>query len=484
MSIIAKTRRMLRIGRLERNQLDRSISKEVLLSLSWLRGYVISRMLRPQMKLPRLSFFSAAVVCFNFVASAHAQQSRAERVAEIQAALRDGKLEGWLFYDFRHSDPLAYRILKLDEKMFVSRRWFYYVPALGEPVKIVQSIEQFKLDSLPGRKLVFRGWQELHARLKEVLGPAENESKRRIAMQYSPMNDIPYISRVDAGTIELVRSLEVEPVTSAELVQRFEAVFSPAQHQMHVEASDKMHRIIQEAFAEIARRIRASEPTTEWDIAQFMLRRYAEEGMEQEPMIIAVNANAANPHYMPTKDKNSPIKRGDFVLIDAATNLDKPDAVATDQTWTGYVGETVPDEYTRIFNIVREARDSAVDFVRKNIRAGKSIRGAEVDDVSRGVITRAGFGEQFTHRTGHSIGEETHGNGVNIDDFETRDSRRIIPGICFSIEPGIYLEGKFGVRSEINVYVSDKDIEITGRPIQTEIIAILKTPSGPSRERH
>jgi len=417
-----------------------------------------------------------AVLSFTLVASMHAEQSSTERVAEIQAALRDAKLDGWLFYDFRHSDSLAYRILKLDEKMFASRRWFYYVPASGEPVKIVQSIEQFKLDSLPGKKLVFRGWQELQARLREVLGAAAKGSKKRIAMQYSPMNDIPYISRVDAGTIELVRSFGVEPVTSAELVQRFEAVFSPAQHQMHVEASDKMHRIIQEAFAEIARRIRANEPTTEWDIAQFMLHRYKDEGMQEEPMIVAVNANTANPHYMPIKEKNSPIRRGDFVLIDAATKLNKPEAVATDQTWTGYVGETVPEEYSRIFNIVREARDSAVDFVRKNIRAGKPIRGAEVDDVSRGVITRAGFGEQFTHRTGHSIGEETHGNGVNIDDFETRDSRRITPGVCFSIEPGIYLEGKFGVRSEINVYVSDKDIEVTGQPIQTEIIPILKTP--------
>src|SRR5207249_5200211 len=241
---------------------------------------------------------------------------------------------------------------------------------------------------------------ELPARLVEVLGAGANESKHRVAMQYSAMNDIPYISRVDAGTIELVRSFGVEPVTSAELVQKFEAVFSPAQYQMHVEASDKMHRTIQEAFAEIARRIRAEEPTTEWDITQFMLGRYKEEGMQQEPMIVAVNAKTADPHYMPTKEKNSPIKSGDLVLIDAATKLNKPSAVATDQTWTGYVGETVPEEYSRIFNIVREARDSEVDFVRKNIRAGKPIRGAEVDDVSRGVITRAGFGEQFTHRPG------------------------------------------------------------------------------------
>src|SRR5690242_7270627 len=422
----------------------------------------------------RTNLFAVAILCSTFIGIMNAQQSPAERVTEIQAALGEAKLDGWLFYDFRHSDPIAYRILKLDDKMFASRRWFYYIPASGEPVKIVQSIEQFKLDSLPGRKIIFRGWQELHARLRETLNNAG--PKRRIAMQYSPMNDIPYISRVDAGTIELVRSFGVEPVTSAELVQRFEAVFSSAQHQMQVEASDKMHRIIQDAFAEIARRIRADQPTTEWDIAQFMLGRYKDEGMQQEPMIVAVNANTADPHYMPTKEKNSPIKRGDFVLIDAATKLNKPEAVATDQTWTGYVGETVPEEYSRIFNIVQEARDSAVDFVRKNVRAGKSIRGAEVDDVSRGVITRAGFGENFTHRTGHSIGEETHGNGVNIDDFETRDSRRIIPGVCFSIEPGIYLEGKFGVRSEINVYVSDKDIEVTGPPIQTEIIPILKNP--------
>ena len=422
-----------------------------------------------------ISFFAAFISCLTGP-SMVAQQSSTERVTEIQAALRDAKLDGWLFCDFRHSDPLGYRILKLDNNMHASRRWFYYVPASGEPIKIVQSIEQFKLDSLPGRKLVYRGWQELHARLRKVLAPKAMESKRRVAMQYSPMNDIPYISHVDAGTIELVRSFGVEPVTSAELVQRFEAVFSPEQHEMHVEASDKMHRIIQEAFGEIGRRIRAGEPTTEWDIAQFMLDRYKQEGMEQEPMIVAVNANTANPHYMPSKQKNSPIRRGDFVLIDAATKLNKPDAVATDQTWTGYVGESVPEEYSRIFNIVREARDSAIDLLRRNVRSGKPIRGAEVDDVSRDVITRAGFAEQFTHRTGHSIGEETHGNGVNIDDFETRDSRRITPGVCFSIEPGIYFEGKFGVRSEINVYVSDKDIEVTGQPIQTEIVPILKKP--------
>ena len=394
---------------------------------------------------------------------------------DIQGALHKEKLDGWLFYDFRHSDPLAYRILKLDEEMGVSRRWFYYVPAAGEPVKIVMSIEQFKLDALPGKKLIYRGWEELHSHLREALGEKSDKTKR-IAMQYSPMNDIPYMSRVDAGTIELVRSLGVEIVSSAELVQQFEAVWSPEQLQMHIQASDKMHRIFSDAFGEIARRIRANEPTTEYDIEQFILRRWHEEGMgsDHDDAIVSVNANTANPHYVPTKEKAAPIKRGDFVLLDLASKLRKPDAVFTDQTWTGYVGETVPDEYKKIFDIVREARDAAIEFVRANVRAGKSIRGAEVDDVSRGVIKRAGYGDQFTHRTGHSIGEEVHGNGVNIDNFETRDSRRIVPGVCFSIEPGIYLAGKFGVRSEVDVYVGEKDIQVTGQPIQTEIVAILK----------
>jgi Xaa-Pro aminopeptidase len=441
-------------------------------------------------------FVLAAFIAFVATSSMRADPTPAERVTAIQTALREAKLDGWLFYDFRGSDPLAARILMLGEGASGSRRWYYYIPASGEPAKIVHSIERSKLDPLPGKRLVYRGWEEQHARLRETLSPvvagvspatdqprtadtaAATAKKKpmRVAMQYSPMNDIPYISRVDAGTIELVRSFGVELVTSAELVQQFEAVLTPAQKQSHVEASDKMHRIILEAFAEIARNIRADEAMTEYDIQQFIARRCEEEGMERENGIVAVNANTANPHYFPTREANLPIKRGDFVLLDIVSKLRQPGAICTDQTWTGYVGEGVPEEFTRIFNIVREARDAATEFVRKNVREGKSIRGAEVDDVSRGVIKRAGYGDQFTHRTGHSIGEEGHGNGVNIDNFETRDSRRITPGVCFSIEPGIYLEGKFGVRSEIDVYVADKDIEVTGQPIQTEIVAILKAP--------
>ncbi len=398
----------------------------------------------------------------------------AERIANIQRALRAEKLDGWLFYDFRGSDPLALRILLLDEHAIGSRRWFYYIPAEGECHKIVHRIEPAKLASLPGRSTEYSSWKELQAALSEAL---PNEKKSRIAMEYSPMNDVPYVSRVDAGTIELIRSLGTDVVSAAELVQQFEAVWSPGQLQSHLDASEKMHRVFFDAFREIARRIRANELTTEYDIDQFILRRWHEEGMvgAHDDAIVAVNANTANPHYMPTRDSALPIKRGDFVLLDLAAKLRQPqDAVFTDQTWTGYVGEEVPEEYAHIFNIVREARDAAVDFVRRNVRAGKSIRGADVDDVARDVIARAGYGEYFTHRTGHSIGEEVHGNGVNIDNFETRDSRRIIPGVCFSIEPGIYQKGKFGVRSEVDVYVRENDIDVTGQPIQTAVVPILK----------
>ena len=412
------------------------------------------------------------------------KQSAVERVREIQAALREAGFDGWLFYDFRGSDPLAYRILKLDQRGITTRRWFYYIPATGVPVKIVHSIERGKLDQLPGTKLVFLPWQQLQEDLRQTLtGQAANQTSgrkraaamKRIAMQYSPNNDIPYMSRVDAGTIELIRSFGVEPVASADLVQMFEAALSEEQRASHMEAADKIHRIIMDGFTEIARRIRASEPTNEYDIQQFMERRFAEENLtnDNDPPIIAVNANAANPHYQPTREINAPIKRGDFVLFDVWGKLKKEAAIYADQTWTGYVGETVPEEYTRIFNIVRDARDAAARFVAESVRARRSIKGAEVDDVSRGVIKRAGYGPQFLHRTGHSIGEEVHGNGANIDNLETKDSRRIIARTCFSIEPGIYLEGRFGVRSEIDVYVSESDAQVTGQPIQTSIVAIL-----------
>jgi Xaa-Pro dipeptidase len=400
--------------------------------------------------------------------------ANAARVADIQKSLRDAGLDGWLFYDFRQSDPLAYRILKLDPRQFSTRRWFYFVPAQGEPTRINHAIEQGKLDLLPGRKLIYSSWQKLNEHLSDALSTANGS---RIAMQYSPENSIPYISRVDAGTIELVRSLGAQPVTSADLVQTFEAVWTKEQYDSHVVAADNIHNIIQEAFAEVAKKIKADEPVTEYDIQQYMVRRFEEENMtcNDDHPIVSVNANAASPHYQPSASKFSPIKRGDFLLLDVWAKLKTPGAVYADQTWTGFVGEDPTEEHVKVFTVVRDARDAAIEFVRESLKAGREIKGAEVDDVSRNVIERAGYGQYFTHRTGHSIGEEVHGNGAHIDNLETRDSRKIIPRTCFSIEPGVYLPGNFGVRSEIDLYVGDGgEIEVTGQPIQRELVMILK----------
>lgn len=392
-----------------------------------------------------------------------------QRIADIQTALQAAQLDGWLFYDFRHSDPLAYRILKLDPHTHTTRRWFYFVPASGEPTKIVHRIEDDKLDALPGTKQIYLKWQVQHEYLRQALGTA-----RRIAMQYSPLNAIPYISRVDAGTIELVRSFGVEVVTSADLVQHFEAVWSPEQKAMHVTAAENVHRIIHEAFAEIARGIRAQEEVTEYSIQQFMVQRFADAAMICDaPPIVAVNANSANAHYSPNPTRLSPIRKGDFVLLDVWAKLKQPSSVYADLSWTGFVGETVPEMHACIFDIVAEARDAAVNFVRGKIAAGESFRGAEVDDVSRAVIIKAGYEDQFTNRTGHSIGEEVHGNGANIDNLETPDTRFVVPNTCFSIEPGIYLKGQFGLRSEIDVFVGKQEVLIAGQPIQTHIIPIL-----------
>ena len=420
------------------------------------------------MKLLTLTF----VVCA-LVVSAIAQDDRSARISEIQSALQKEKLDGWLFYDFRGSDILAPRILKT-ERLAGSRRWFYFIPAQGEPVKVVHTIEREQLDSLPGKKLIYREWEGLRGLVQmSMFWRGKPKGTFRVAMQYSPNNDIPYISRVDAGTIEMVRSLGPTIVSSADLVQQFEAVWTDEQLAMHKEGAAKMQKIILEVFAEIKRRMLANEPTTEIDVQQFMMKKYAEVGMRPSPMIVAVNSNAASPHYFPTKERNSPIKRGDLVLIDAVSKIDKPRAPAVDLTWMGYVGETVPEEYVKIWNIVYNAQQTAFNFVKTSFKAGKSIGGADVDDVSRDVIRKAGYADQFLHRTGHSIGEEGHGNGANIDNLETRDSRRLIPRTAFSIEPGIYLAGKFGVRSEIDVYLTENDAIITA-PHQTEIIAIMR----------
>lgn len=392
------------------------------------------------------------------------------RVADIQRALRETPgLDGWLFYDFRGSDPLAYRVLGLDPTRHVTRRWYYWVPVQGQPVKLAHRIEPRVLDGLPGDLRLYVSWTEQQAALAELLAGV-----RRLAMQYSPMNAIPYVSRVDAGTVELVRSFGAEVVTSADLVQRFEAVWTGAQLASHREAAETLRRIVDEAFAHVAEERAARRALTEYGLQQFILARIRAHGLVTgSAPIAAVDAHSADPHYGPGPEGSAEVREGALVLIDLWAKRPEPGSVYADITWTGYVGRTVPSRQREVFDIVRAARDAALAFVRSRARADDLPCGWEVDRVCRRVVAEAGYGDRFVHRTGHSIGEEVHGNGANLDDLETRDGRRLLPGTCFSIEPGIYLPGDFGIRSELDVYLDGRDALVFGQPVQTEIVPIL-----------
>jgi Xaa-Pro dipeptidase len=398
------------------------------------------------------------------------QSVHAGRVEEIQQTLRAEKIDGWLFYDFRGSDPLAYRVLLIDPTKHVTRRWYYFVPSTGCPVKLLHRIEPYTLDELPGELQLYVSWTEQQTRLRACLA-----GSGRIAMQYSPLNAIPYISRVDAGTIELIRSFGVEVVTSADLVQRFEAVLNGEQIQSHREATEALRRIVDETFAYIGNAVGQGRRLTEYDLQHSILRQIAEHGLTTgSAPIAAVNAHSADPHYTPQKATALEIKTGDLVLIDLWAKRPQPGSIYGDITWTGYVGRRVPDRHAEIFDIVRAARDAAVDFVRRRVAGNEFPCGWEVDDVCRRVVREAGYERQFLHRTGHSIGQDVHGNGANIDNLETQDARRLIPNTCFSIEPGIYLTGEFGIRSELDVCVSDRQVLVFGEPLQAEIVPILR----------
>ncbi len=387
-------------------------------------------------------------------------------IAEVQKDLRAAKLDGWLFYDFRGRDPIALRILDLPPGMR-TRRWFYFIPAKGNPQKLVHKIETHSLAALPGKTSYFSAHDELTGNLKKILGRAKT-----VAMQYSPKNAIPYVSMVDAGTIELVRSTGVKIVTSADLVQKFEACWTPAQLESHLAAGRAIDAIVKGAFAFAGKSVREKSPITEYDLQQWILARFAEAGIEtEEGPDVAVNANASDPHYGPSKEHSSQIKEGDLLLLDVWGKQKTPGSVYYDITWIGYLGAKVPEKYAKVFNVVREARDRGVELILSSIRAGKPLQGWQVDKATRAVIEKAGYGKYFFHRTGHNIGQSVHGNGVNMDGSETRDERHLIPKTCNSVEPGIYLPD-FGIRSEVDVYIDEREARVTGA-VQTEILPLL-----------
>jgi Xaa-Pro dipeptidase len=387
---------------------------------------------------------------------------------QVQAAIRDEGLDGWLLYDFRGLNVLAARVTGTAEG-HRTRRWFYYVPANGEPKKLVHRIESASLDHLPGSdKTVYLKWQELEAGVGQLLAGA-----KRVAMEYSERNGNPYVSRVDAGTVELVRSFGVEVVSSGDLISEFEATWDDEQEASHFAAAKVTDAAYGVAWGFIAEKLKAGG-TTELDVQKRIMDHFAQHGCTTySPPIVGVGPHGGDPHYEPTPATNSPIKPGDCVLIDLWCKLDKPRAVYSDLTRVGYIGKDVPAKYQKVFEIVAAARDAGIDCVQKAFAAGRPLTGAEVDNATRAVIEKAGYGEYFTHRTGHNIGQEVHGNGAHIDGFETRDDRKIGRRTCFSIEPGIYLP-EFGVRLEVDVYIDAKgQVHVTGGELQREIVRVI-----------
>ena len=388
-------------------------------------------------------------------------------IPAVQKALKEEGLDGWLLYDFHGSNPIARRLTGLDTggKM-TSRRWFYVIPADGEPKKLMHAIEPYNLDHLPGSKTIYSQRDTLASGLQQVLG-----GLRRIAMEYSPNNSIPYISRVDAGTVEAVRGLGVAVVSSGDLVQRFEAIWSPQALASHRDASERLYRIKDRAFEFVRAGRRDARRITEIEVQQAMVGWFEEEGLITDaPPVVAAQQNAGNPHYMPTEAKHRAIGDGEVVLLDLWGKRPEAGAVFADITWVGFTAPEVPAQYVKAFEAARDGRDAAVALVQQRVRAGEEIRGFEVDRVCRAVLESAGFGPQFIHRTGHSLGTDVHGNGVHMDDYETYDERRLIPGTGFTIEPGVYSKD-FGVRTEINMFVGDGDATVTG-PLQTEFVLL------------
>ncbi|MCC7031686.1 MAG: aminopeptidase P family protein [Acidobacteria bacterium] len=390
-------------------------------------------------------------------------------VAGVQDALRTEGLDGWLLYDFQGLNPIAFRLAGMGAQggHLATRRWFYLIPAQGEPRGLVHAIERHNLDHLPGDKTPYAGRAELESGLRAMLA-----GLGRVAMEYSPGNAIPYVSRVDAGTIEMVRDAGVRVVTSGDLVQRFDALWDAQAMASHRDASAGLYRIKDRAFAEVTRRMRAGEAATEFDIQQLMVRWFEEEGLVADsPPNVSAQENAGDPHYLPTADRHRAIRPDELLLLDLWGKTRQPGAVYADITWVGFTGTTIPGPMTRAFAAVAAARDAAVALVQDGARTGRVVRGFELDRAARQVLEQQGYARAILHRTGHSLGEQVHGNGAHLDDYETHDERRLMPGSGFTVEPGVYFDD-FGVRTEINVVWGPDGPEVTG-PCQTGIIALV-----------
>lgn len=388
----------------------------------------------------------------------------------IQENLRKLNIDGWLIYDFRGSNDLALNILDIPKTSHLTRRFYYFIPQNGIPLKIVNEIEAGFLNHLPGDKFTYSSYKSLDEHLSRI-----SKAAKTLAMEYSPNNNIPYVSKVDAGTIEYIRSLGTEIVSSGDLISKFNATWSNEQFEENHSVAVALTEIVKEAFDFIGEVLSNDKNTNEYEVQQFIMKRFKERSFITDfPPIVGVDENSSNPHYSPTEDHHKAINRGNFVLIDLWAKRDNPDAVWADITWTGYTEASIPEKHSRVFNVVAEARDTAFNLVVSRFKEGKELHGYEVDDAARNVIEREGFGKYFFHRTGHSITTDLHGSGANMDNYETHDERLILPSTSFSIEPGVYLPD-FGVRSEIDVFISpDGKVMTTGQEIQKEVFPIFR----------
>jgi len=391
-------------------------------------------------------------------------------VPKIQEALKELNIKAWLLYDFKGINNLARDILLLPPDAHITRRIFYLIPLEGEPVKIVSAIESKVLEHLPGKTLTYSGRESLVKVLSKTL-----ESYDEIAMEYSPFNNIPYVSKVDAGTYELIRSLNKKIISSGDLIAAINASWTEEQFEDNKRTATLLYEIVERSFNFIKEKLVSEGKTNEYEIQQFILNQFQKEKLiTDHPPIVGVEENSANPHYCPTKENYKEIFENQLVLIDLWAKSDKPFGVFSDITWVCFTGNSVPDKYSKIAQIVFDARDAAFNLLKTRLGNNQIVKGDVLDDAAREIIAKAGYGEYFIHRLGHSITTETHGSGAHLDNFETKDERRILPMTSFSIEPGIYLTGNFGIRSEIDIFITKNNIPIqTGKEKQNKIVALF-----------
>lgn len=388
-----------------------------------------------------------------------------ETLPRLQQLIAEAGLDGWLLFDFHGVNPIAGGLLGLHG--MVTRRVFAWVPREGVPVAITHGIEQGPWRSWPeawGRER-YSGWRELEVALADAV------RGRTVAMEYSPGDAVPYVDRVPAGVLEMVRAAGATVVSSGELVSRFFAVWTPPQLESHRRAAAAIAAIAREAFAFAAERARSGQPVHEHELQQRIQDAFAREGLEADHgPIVAAGANAADPHYEPSAEKPVPITDGQLLLIDLWAR--ERDGIYADQTWMASLGEPTP-RMLEVWTAVRDARDAAVTLIRERVTRGEPVRGAEADDAARRVIAERGFGDYFIHRTGHSIdAHDLHGSGPHLDNLESREERQLIPGVGFSVEPGVYIAGEIGVRSEVNAYVADGELVVTPEDYQRELLVV------------